>query len=106
VFDRAMDMRHRAVGRPLQHPTWVDQYQVKLVEVLPVVGASYSIPASRGARGAGASAEFRDLADPTTQRTNPELGFGGPRIKLSEVNAKVRRLTRSNPERPAGQRFE
>jgi hypothetical protein len=46
------------------------------------------------------------LADPTIQRTNPEPGFAGPPIKLCEVHAKVRRRTRSNPERPAGQRFE
>jgi hypothetical protein len=30
------------------------------------------------------------MADPTTRRTNPEPGFAGPRIKLSEVHAKVR----------------
>ncbi len=59
--------------------------------------------------GIGAEAsEFEpaELADPTTQRTNPEPGFAGPRIKLSEVHAKVRRRTGSNSERPAGQRFE
>ena len=52
------------------------------------------------------SANSEPLADPTTQRTNPEPGFAGPRIKLSEIHAKVRRRKRNNSERPAGQRFE